>query len=106
MPPAWTCSCISRASTRHHRATRIDKLCRVLEMTPNELFGVGGKMDDDVSHLGTWGIKTALSLQDLLPAGRQAVTALLMALPKRQASPQTDRKQRRRKGIDTGTLQA
>jgi hypothetical protein len=32
---------------------RVAKVCRVLKVTPNELFGVGGKMDDDVSHLGT-----------------------------------------------------
>ena len=37
--------------------TRIAALCRALEMTPNELFGLGGKMVDDVPHLGTWGIK-------------------------------------------------
>jgi transposase len=74
------------------RIKELAKLCRVLEMTPNELFGVGGKMDDDVSHLGTWGIRTALSLQELSPNGRHAVTALLRALPRRQASGQTDRK--------------
>jgi hypothetical protein len=45
------------------------------------------------STFDTWGTKTALSLQELLPAGRQAVTALLLGLPKRQASRQTDRKQ-------------
>jgi hypothetical protein len=54
-------------------------------VTPNELFGVGGKMDDDVSHLCTYGIETAFGLLELMPIGRQAVTALLLVLPKRQS---------------------
>ena len=33
------------------------------------------------STFDTWGTKTALSLQELLPAGRQAVTALLLGCP-------------------------
>jgi len=31
-------------------STRISDLCRALEMTPNDLFGVSSKMDSDVSH--------------------------------------------------------
>ena len=65
-------------------STRIADLCRTLEITPNELFGVSGRMDDQFSQLSTWGIKTALKLQELLPAGRQAVAALLEALPRRR----------------------
>jgi len=71
------------------------KLCRALEMTPNELFGVAGKMDDDASRLSTWGIRVALNLQQLLPPGRRAITALLMALPKQKAPRQPNRKRRR-----------
>ena len=48
------------------------------------LFGVSGRIDDQFSQLGTWGMRTALKLQELLPAGRQAVAALLEALPKRR----------------------
>ena len=65
-------------------STRIADLCRALEITPNELFGVSGRMDDQFSQLGTWGMRTALKLQELLPAGRQAVAALLEALPRRR----------------------
>ena len=56
-------------------------ICAEHEITPNELFGVSGRMDDQFSQLGTWGMRTALKLQELLPAGRQAVAALLEALP-------------------------
>ena len=31
---------------------RVAKVRQVLKVTPNELFGVGGKMNDDFSHLG------------------------------------------------------
>jgi len=65
-------------------SARIPDLCRTLEITPNELFGVSGRMDDQFSQLGTWGMRTALKLQELLPAGRQAVAALLEALPRRR----------------------
>ncbi len=65
-------------------STRIADLYRTLEITPNELFGVSGRMDDQFSQLGIWGMRTALKLQELLPAGRQAVAALLEALPRRR----------------------
>jgi transcriptional regulator with XRE-family HTH domain len=65
-------------------STRISDLCRILEISPNELFGASARMHGEVSQLGTWGMKTALKLQELLPAGRQAIDALLMALPKRR----------------------
>ena len=64
-------------------ATRIPDLCRILEISPNDLFSVSARMDGEVLQLGTWGMKTALKLQHLLPASRQAVEALLEALPKR-----------------------
>jgi transcriptional regulator with XRE-family HTH domain len=76
-------------------STSVVNLCRALEITPNELFGLGGKMDDGAAHLGTWGIKTALSLQELLPPGRRAVTALLLALPKQHASRQSNQNRRK-----------
>jgi len=66
-------------------STRIADLCRTLEITPNELFGVSGRMDDQFSQLSTWGIKTALKLQELLPAGQQAVAALRPASGNRGA---------------------
>jgi DNA-binding Xre family transcriptional regulator len=72
-------------------STRIDGLCRTLKITPNELFATSAKMGDEATHLESWGMKTALQLQELLPAGRQAITALLEALPKRSHSPNRKR---------------
>ena len=64
-------------------STRITDLCRALEMTPNDLFGLSSKMDGDVSKLSSWTMKTALKLEDASPAMRQAVDAVLNAVPKR-----------------------
>ena len=63
-------------------STRIADLCRALEMTPNDLFGVSAKIDGDVSKLTSWTMKTALKLQNASPAMRQAVDAMLNAGPK------------------------
>ena len=64
-------------------STRIADLCRALEMTPNDLFGVSSKIDGDVSKLTSWTMKTALKLQDASPALRQAIDAMLNAASKR-----------------------
>jgi transcriptional regulator with XRE-family HTH domain len=64
-------------------STRIADLCRALEMTPNDLFGVSSKIDGDVPKLTAWTMKTALKLQDASPALRQAIDAMLNAVPKR-----------------------
>ena len=64
-------------------STRITNLCRALEMTPNDLFGVSSKMDGDVSKLGSWTMRVALKLEDAEPAMRQAIDAMLNAVPKR-----------------------
>ena len=64
-------------------STRISDLCRALEMTPNDLFGVSSKMDGDVSKLSSWTMKIALKLEDASPAMRQAIDAMLNAGPKR-----------------------
>ena len=64
-------------------STRISDLCRALEMTPNDLFGVSSKIDGDVPKLTAWTMKTALKLQDASPALRQAIDAMLNAVPKR-----------------------
>jgi transcriptional regulator with XRE-family HTH domain len=63
-------------------STRIADLCRALEMTPNDLFGVSSKIDGDVSKLTSWTMKTALKLQNASPAMRQAIDAMLNAVPK------------------------
>ena len=55
-------------------STRISDLCRALEMTPNDLFGVSSKMDGDVSKLGSWTMRVALKLEDASPATRQCST--------------------------------
>jgi transcriptional regulator with XRE-family HTH domain len=64
-------------------STRIVDLCRALEMTPNDLFGVSAKIDGDVSKISAWTMRVALKLQDASPAMRQAVDAMLNAVPKR-----------------------
>ena len=64
-------------------STRIPDLCRALEMTPNDLFDVSSKMDGGVSKLSSWTMKIALKLEDASPAMRQAIDAMLDAVPKR-----------------------
>ena len=63
-------------------STRISDLCRTLEMTPNDLFGVSSKMDGGVSKLSSRTMKIALKLEDASPALRQAVDAMLNAVPR------------------------
>ena len=72
-------------------STRISDLCRALEMTPNDLFGVSSKMDGDVSKLSSWTMRVALRLEDASPATRQAVNAVLDAISKRRARLTTAR---------------
>ena len=64
-------------------STRVADLCRALEITPNDLFGVSSKIDGDVSKLSSWTMKIALKLEDTSPALRHAVDAMLSAAPKR-----------------------
>ena len=64
-------------------STRISDLCRALEITPNDLFGVSPKMDGDVSKLSSWTMKIALKLEDASPAMRHAIDAMLNAVPLR-----------------------
>jgi hypothetical protein len=67
-------------------STCISDLCRTLEFLPNDLFGLSACVDGEFSHLDSWGMKTALKLQELSPALRQSVDGLLDALPKRRHS--------------------
>ena len=64
-------------------STRISDLCRALEMTPNDLFGVSSKIDGDVSKLSSCTTKIALKLDDSSPNTRKAVDAMLNTAPKR-----------------------
>ena len=64
-------------------STRIPALCQTLEISPNDLFGVSARMDGELSQLDSWAMKTALKVQELSPAMRQAVDGLLDALSKR-----------------------
>ncbi len=52
------------------------RLCRVIEISPNGLFRVSDRMNSEVSQLSSWAMKTALKLQELAPAARQAVDTL------------------------------
>ena len=36
-------------------STRIPDLCKILQISPNDLFGVSARMDRGASQLGTWG---------------------------------------------------
>jgi transcriptional regulator with XRE-family HTH domain len=63
----------------------IPSLCRALQITPNDLFGVTSKMNGEASKLSSWTMKTALKLEDASPAVRQAIDAMLNAGPKRRA---------------------
>jgi transcriptional regulator with XRE-family HTH domain len=73
-------------------ATRIPDFCRTLGISPNDLFGVIATVHKDAFQLETWGMKTAIELQRLKPAGREAITAMLVALPKRHATQRNGRK--------------
>jgi transcriptional regulator with XRE-family HTH domain len=64
-------------------STRIPDLCRALEITPNDLFGMSSKVDGDLSKLSSWTMKAALKLEDASPAMRQAIDAMLNAGPRR-----------------------
>jgi transcriptional regulator with XRE-family HTH domain len=64
-------------------STRIPDLCKILEISPNDLFGVSARMDSGASQLGTWGMKLVLKVQELSPGTRQAVGGLIDALSKR-----------------------
>jgi transcriptional regulator with XRE-family HTH domain len=64
-------------------STRIADLCRALEMTPNDLFGVSTRINGEMSKLSSWTMKIALRLEDSSPGMRRAVDAMLNAAPKR-----------------------
>ena len=56
----------------------------VIEISPNDLFGVSARINSEVSQLSSWAMKTALKLQELAPAARQSVDTIVEALPKRR----------------------
>jgi transcriptional regulator with XRE-family HTH domain len=66
-------------------STRIPDLCRVLEITPNELLG-SNKADGEVVRLNSWTARTVLKLDEASPAMRRAIDAMLNTAPK----PSTD----------------
>ena len=68
-------------------STRIVDLCRALEITPNDLFGVSSKTDGDVSKLSSWTTKIALKLDDSSPATRKAVDAMTQHGAKAMSNP-------------------
>jgi hypothetical protein len=49
-------------------STRIPGVCRILEISPNDLFSVSDRMNSEVSQLSSWAMKTALKLQEPTPA--------------------------------------
>jgi transcriptional regulator with XRE-family HTH domain len=67
-------------------STRIADLCRALQITPNELFGVNAKLGE-LSKLSSWTMRIALRLEEASPAVRRAVDAVLDTAPPRGARP-------------------
>jgi len=43
-------------------STRIPDLCKILEISPNDLFSVSARTHDEASQVGTWAVETALKL--------------------------------------------
>jgi transcriptional regulator with XRE-family HTH domain len=64
-------------------AARIPHLCRVLQISPNDLFGSSSKSDGEIAQLSSWTTRTALKLDEASPAMRHAIDAMLDAGPKR-----------------------
>jgi transcriptional regulator with XRE-family HTH domain len=62
-------------------AARIPDLCRVLEISPNGLFGMSRRPDVEIVRLSSWATKTALKLEEASPALRRAIDAMLTASP-------------------------
>jgi transcriptional regulator with XRE-family HTH domain len=61
-------------------STRIPELCRLLEITPNDLFCVSDNTENQGSRIGPWALKTAHKLQQLPLSMRQSVETLLEGL--------------------------
>ena len=62
------------------------------EFLPNDVFGVSAMVHKGAFQLEKCGMKTTIELQKLKPAGREAITAMLVALPKRHATQGNRRK--------------
>jgi transcriptional regulator with XRE-family HTH domain len=62
-------------------STRIAELCRILEISPNDLFGISDNMENEETRLGPWTTRIYRKLQGLSPAMRQSVEKLLDAIP-------------------------
>jgi transcriptional regulator with XRE-family HTH domain len=60
-------------------ATRIGELCRVLEIFPNELFGVSAKLTSEAAQFSLRTTKTALKLEKASPKMHRAIDYLLDA---------------------------
>jgi transcriptional regulator with XRE-family HTH domain len=60
-------------------ATRIGDLCRVLEISPNDLIGVSAKLGSDEAQFSLWTTKTALKLEKASPKMHRAIDYLLDA---------------------------
>jgi transcriptional regulator with XRE-family HTH domain len=65
-------------------STRVAALCRILKISPNDLFGVFAKANGDAAPLSLWAAKVALKLEEVSPGLRQVFHALLEAVPKRR----------------------
>jgi transcriptional regulator with XRE-family HTH domain len=62
-------------------STRIGDLCHALNVSPNELFGVGATLDSEAMRLSPADIRTVLRLRSVSAPVRRAFDALLDATP-------------------------
>src|ERR1700742_1045518 len=62
-------------------STRIGDLCQALNVSPNELFGVGAALDSEAMKLSPADIRTVIRLRSISAPVRRAFDALLDATP-------------------------
>jgi transcriptional regulator with XRE-family HTH domain len=67
------------SGTNSVASTRIVDLCRVLELSPNQLFGISADLDGEAMQLTSSDIKTVLRLEEISAPLRRAFGALLEA---------------------------
>jgi transcriptional regulator with XRE-family HTH domain len=60
-------------------ATRIGDLCRILEISPNDLIGVSAKLSGEAVQFSLSTTKTALKLEKVSPKMHRAIDSILDA---------------------------
>ena len=60
--------------------TRLPALCRLLKITPNDLYGIAEDSSAEVPKLKSWAVDVALELQELPPRQRRAIEAVIRSM--------------------------